>query len=220
MQYCADMKATIGTQFGDLLVIEEAGKNKHSHRLVTCLCSCGNTKTIAAASLEKGATTSCGCKRASRIGAANRKHGKYGTKVYYTWQTMLQRCRNPNHQSFKDYGAKGVDVCPEWETFERFLEDMGEPPTPEHSIDRIDPLGIYCKENCRWASSKEQANNKTSNRVLEIDGVAKTLGEWAEHFGIPYDRVRQRLNMGYEPLEALTAPLGRRRSQPGTPEAA
>lgn len=213
-EYTHKLKAIPGAIFGDLVVIEDAERTKHGHRAVLCRCSCGREKIIATNSLVRGLTKSCGCKQRTVTGNKNRKHGKYGTKVYHTWQTMIQRCSNQNSDSFTYYGAKGITVCDEWKRFEQFFSDMGDPPSEQYSIDRIDPRGNYCKENCRWSTSKEQANNKTNNRLITIHDETHTLAEWAEKFNIPYDRALKRLNMGYGPMEALTAPLGRRKQQP------
>jgi hypothetical protein len=80
--------------------------------------------------------------------------------MYRTWVGMLQRCTNPRHISYPRYGGRGISVCDEWRSFERFLADMGEKPSPAHSIDRINNFVGYSKNNCRWATSKEQAQNK------------------------------------------------------------
>ena len=84
---------------------------------------------------------------------------------------MLGRCGNPNDSAFKDYGGRGITVCDRWkESFENFLADMGERPSLEYSIDRIDVNGNYTPENCRWATSKEQARNRRDNRALNGGG--------------------------------------------------
>lgn len=121
----------------------------------------------------------------SRIG--NPTHGLYHTPENGIWRAMLARCRNPNSTAYHKYGARGIAVCERWHRFENFLADMGERPTPKHSIDRIDVLGNYEPGNCRWATPDEQARNKRRprNNSSGIAGVTfnKQLGKWRARIG-------------------------------------
>lgn len=112
--------------------------------------------------------------------------------TYTVWKDMRRRCNNPNRPEFKDYGGRGIAVCAEWFSYEQFHKDMGERPTKQHSIDRIDNNGDYEPINCRWANRKEQANNRRSNRTITIDGVTKNLTQWIEHYNLKPSTVRQR----------------------------
>jgi hypothetical protein len=119
------------------------------------------------------------------------------------WAKMRSRCNNPKCPGYINYGARGITVCDRWNhSFEAFLEDMGEPPKG-YTLDRIDVNKGYSKENCRWADSKQQANNRRSNVLLTIDGVTHTATEWAEINGLNPKTVRERLRRGWTPEEAL-----------------
>ena len=118
---------------------------------------------------------------------------------------MKARCHNQNSRRYSDYGGRGISVSEDWRnSFETFMKDMGEPPSLEHSIERIDNNGNYCKENCRWATRIEQANNKSNNRVIEFGGVSKTLQEWSRDTGIKRETIARRLNAGWEINHALS----------------
>jgi len=127
---------------------------------------------------------------------------------------MLQRCRNPNASGFHKYGAKGTKVCERWTSFEAFLEDMGEPPTSSLTLDRIDPFGGYEPGNCRWATMKEQQNNRTNNRHITFEGRTQTLQQWADETGLDRKTISTRIDhLGWPVSEALTlptAPLSRK----------
>lgn len=110
---------------------------------------------------------------------------------------MRQRCENPKRDNYKHYGGRGIVVCERWKTFENFLADMGERPTPKHSIDRIDVNGNYEKDNCKWSTVIEQRNNMTSNRWIVIDGERRTIGDWAKRAGIDERLIRIRLKRGH-----------------------
>jgi len=103
---------------------------------------------------------------------------------------MKRRCRR-----FYNYTSKGIVVCEEWNNFENFLKDMGERPEGM-TLDRIDNTKGYCKENCRWATPREQANNRSTNVVLEYKGESHTLAEWARLLGMKKNTISNRYGRG------------------------
>lgn len=120
------------------------------------------------------------------------------------WATMLRRCDNKTQDSYKIYGARGIKVCDEWKTFVGFYNDMGTSYKDGLSIDRINSDGNYCKENCRWATAKEQARNRCSNKLLTFNDQTKSLAEWAELTGQTYSTIKLRLRRGWSVARALT----------------
>jgi hypothetical protein len=110
------------------------------------------------------------------------KHNLSRTKIYNTWISMKDRCFNKNNRNYKNYGGRGITVCDEWrKSFLTFYNDMGKRPS-EKSLDRIDNNGNYCKNNCRWATPKEQNRNTRRNKKIEAFGKIKTIVEWSEEF--------------------------------------
>lgn len=132
---------------------------------------------------------------------------------YNAWQAMRARCLNPNHPAYKNYGGRGITVCDEWlgpGGKARFLADMGPRPSPEHSLDRINNDGPYCKDNCRWATQKQQCNNTRRNHRITIDGVTRTVTEWAEFRGLKLITLHFRLaRRGWSERDAVMLPVGR-----------
>ena len=180
----------IGLRFNRLLVESEAGVGSKGYEYL-CLCDCGNRKVISGSLIRRNKVQSCGCLRSETTAAKNTTHGSVGTPEYESWQGMKSRCTNKNQSSFVNYGGRGISYCKEWESFEKFLEDMG--PRPEgKTLDRIDNSLGYSKENCRWATVLEQAGNTRQVVKLTLNGVTMTMTEWAKATGIPYPTIQDR----------------------------
>lgn len=164
-----------------------------------CKCECGNVKLVAGDALKRGLTKSCGCLQ-REIGAqnaqANKTHGMEGTRTYRCWANMIQRCTNPKNSKWARYGARGISVCDKWKTFAGFFEDMGECPLT-FTIERKQNDANYTKENCCWLPHAKQARNRSNNRILNFNGVAKLAVEWAEVLGVSYGTLRMRLHRGW-----------------------
>lgn len=152
-----------GKKVGKLFVLNGTKREGKSQMYWKCLCDCGKQSEVDSWSLRKGRTKSCGCEWGKNL-PLQTKHGYYNSRTYHTWEGMKQRCQNPNATRYPAYGALGVTVCERWQTFENFLEDMGERPEGR-TLDRIDPFGNYEPSNCRWSTPKEQQQNQRRHRV-------------------------------------------------------
>lgn len=191
----------IGRRFGRLTVVAK-GENPTSSRVAywICKCDCGNiTKPISGTKLRCGETKSCGCYKNELLIERSTRHGLVHTRIHTIWSQMKDRCYNPHSSSYNHYGGRGITICDEWrnnlESFYKWAMENGY--TEDLSIDRIDVNGNYSPENCRWANNKLQCNNKRNNIVVEINGVSKTIAQWAEESGNKYRTVHARFNRGW-----------------------
>ncbi len=162
----------VGQRFGRLVVASRAASDARGEARWSCRCDCGGTKTTRGSLLRSGNATSCGCAQlesAKRSGASRRQHGHSFPRspTYRTWRAMLGRCESPGTNSFDQYGGAGVTVCQQWHDFEVFLKDMGERPAGK-TLDRIDNSKGYEPANCRWATPKEQAANRSNHKTRKV----------------------------------------------------
>lgn len=209
----------IGKKFGRLTVLKRMANDKHKKPMWLCKCDCGEEKIVLGLSLKSGNTKSCGCLQKEVVIKRSTKHGynKRGKryKIYNSWSDMIKRCTNPNVHNYNNYGGRGIKVCKRWQhSFANFFEDMGEPPTKKHSLDRIDNNKGYCKSNCRWATPKQQQTNKRNSRLKTYMGKTQCISIWAEEFGINYDILYARIfRYGWSIEKALTTPVRKRRQR-------
>lgn len=126
------------------------------------------------------------------------------TPTYLSWQRMKSRCTNPNDRDFPRYNRRGITLCERWHSFSNFLEDMGERPA-QTVLDRIDNNGNYEPSNCRWVSVQESCNNRSSNRLITIQGVTRSITEWCEVTGLGLTFM-SRIHRGWEPERAAAEP--------------
>lgn len=196
-----------GKKFGRLTVIERGEGRYGGSAFWVCRCDCGNTVTVDGANLRSGNSTSCGCFK--REHPARLRHGMSKTKLYGIWRAMKDRCQNPHTKFYKNYGGRGIAVCDEWKSPEKFFEWAKENGYAKGmTIDRIDVNGDYCPENCRWVSMEQQGNNKRNNVLFELDGKTQTLAQWCTELDCNYKTVYKRVFvLGWDFERAVKEPI-------------
>lgn len=206
-----------GQRFGRLTVIKRVENKTYpsGQKKVEwlCKCECGKETTVSSQCLLNGHTKSCGCTKGEFIRQKKATHKESNTKLYRIWQAMKRRCYNANTKDYKLYGSRGIAVCDEWfnsfEAFEKWAIVNGYDDTL--TIDRIDVNGNYEPSNCRWATPKEQANNKRNNHLLTYNNKTQTLQQWADEMNIKRSTILTRLNRGWSIERALTKPIIKRK---------
>lgn len=184
----------VGQKFGRWSVVGDEVKLGH-HYAYECECECGTRKIIRSYQLRSGKSLSCGCYRFERISETNTSHGMTNTPEFSSWSSMRERCYTNNRKDAASYYSKGITVCDRWrgkEGFTNFYKDMGKRPKGK-TLDRIDCNGNYTPENCRWATPKEQSNNRSSNVRIEFEGSTYSAAELGKRFGVHPDTIRWRL---------------------------
>ncbi len=197
--YKSDMKTLIGLRFGRLTVMQYEGMRNHL-AYWKCRCDCGNTKNVRAGHLKGGKINSCGC-----IVRTRKCVSVTSPLMYAVWRTMHARCYNPKNKAFRFYGARGIKVCERWSDIHNFLSDMGERPKG-HSIERINNEGDYTPENCKWATPIEQGSNTRNSHVITIDGISKTVSQWAHVSSVSRRAIGMRLEKGWPERAAIFTP--------------
>jgi hypothetical protein len=181
-----------GQVFGKWTVLGYAGRSS----LMThwwCQCTCGRIKRVQATALRNGGAKQCRFCFPRPI-----KHGLSASRTYTHWHSMISRCCYEKGFAFKHYGGRGITVCDRWrQDFAAFLQDMGDPPSPKHSLDRIDVNGNYEPGNCRWALPVEQANNKRTNHRVTLNNETHTMTEWSRIVGMAVGTISSRLKRGW-----------------------
>jgi hypothetical protein len=203
-----------GQRFGLLTVLRRDGSKPYGGKAYLCRCDCGTEKTVAADSLRRGITRSCGCAGVRGLVARSTKDGLYYHPLRRTYDGMKERCYRRTHVYFAYYGGRGIIVCDRWlkgeggkTGFECFLADMG-PRPPGHEIDRRDNDGNYEPGNCRWIPQERQAINRRNTVQLTFRGETKPLVTWAKDLGMSVHALRNRYYDGWTHDQILTTPVG------------
>lgn len=198
-----------GKRFGQLIAVSHEGRTEGGRAIWRFACDCGGQKIAEAANVKSGRTRSCGCaaQEQRKAAAQSQRHALSASEVpreRKAWEGMLRRCYSPKHPSFARYGGRGIAVCERWrESFAAFFADLG--PAPEGAtLERIDNAKDYAPDNCKWASRKEQANNRRSNRLLTHDGVTLNITQWADRLGWAKGTLASRLKYGWPVERVLT----------------
>lgn len=194
-----------GQQFGRWTVLTR-GPNQGRHICWLCQCVCGIQRIVSSTNLVQARSTSCGCLHREIVTT----HDASDSLEYQSWVAMKSRCYVKSNVGYRYYGGRGITVCNRWvSSFENFLSDMGTRPSPQHSLDRIDPDGHYSPSNCRWALRTTQDNNRRSNRFVTYNGRTQTVAQWSQELHIPKGSLTYRLNAGWSIEDAFTRPFAR-----------
>lgn len=206
----------VGNIYGRLTVIDQSddlvSRNGYHTVMWRCKCMCGNEVIVRGKCLTQGVTRSCGCFQREELAKRARKHGRQGTRLYAIWDSMRQRCNNPKHKSYNNYGGRGIRISPEWDDYSIFQQWATQggydelAPRGTYTLDRIDVDGDYCPSNCRWVNMRIQSNNKRDTIRLFYCGEYRTLSELAQMTNIDYQTLWRRYSRG-EHVDDIARPV-------------
>lgn len=196
----------VGQRFGRLQVLEMHRVSEPKSKIFwTCKCDCGNEVDVETVNLVHGSTKSCGCYRRDYMAKVACRHGYGRERIYKNFLNMHQRCENPNDNQFARYGARGITVCDQWKDFVVFYDwAISNGYQCGLTLDRIDVNGPYAPWNCRWATAFQQGNNRRNTIYITLNGVTKTISEWALTLDIPRQRIYIRHKRGLPPEQILS----------------
>lgn len=191
-----------GQRFGRLVALHHV-KTEGPKTYWLCRCDCGKETLVGYGELCSGNTKSCGClhdeRAAEHLRKLSKKHGMFGTRIYNIWSSMKKRCKTNPHYA-------NVKICDDWLSFEPFYNwAMVSGYSDELTIDRINVYGNYEPSNCRWATPKQQSDNKTTTVYLTVNGTTKTVTQWAEETGLKRATIKYRIHSGW-PEDRLLLP--------------
>ena len=209
-------------KFGKLLAVKRC-TNMSGKTAWECKCDCGNITFVTTSNLTCNRIRSCGCLKIKQLLERSTTHNQRHTVLYSVWRGLRQRCNNPKHASYHNYGGRGITVCEEWDkSFQAFYDwsyangystENQKDEKLKLTIDRIDNNGNYEPSNCRWVDRKTQTRNMRTTRFITFNGQNKSVSEWCEIYGIKLHTFNTRIRNGWSIEEALTKPIGSKKSK-------
>lgn len=211
-----------GVQFGYWVSLGRSGrtdqKGGKTYEAVRCVCGTEAERSVYGLVADK--TRSCGCKKGDLVSAGMVRHGhcvtkgphknQAGSSTYRSWHAARRRCSDASDKRWHRYGGRGISVCERWASFDNFLQDMGEKPTPKHQLDRINNDLGYFPDNCRWVLNIQNCNNTSKCRKIAAFGRTLTISEWAREIGCNPETIRARLDRGWPPEKAVSEPIDKK----------
>lgn len=184
-----------GQKFGRLTVLARVWRVNTSAAYWLCRCDCGTLRVVYGTNLTKGLSKSCGCLQKEIVTECNSSHGLSRSRIYRIWSNIKTNCHNPNSPNYAYSGAKGIDVCDEWQIFDSFYEwAMENGYADDLVLGRINKNKGYSPDNCIWVTYKTDCNNRSYNNNIEFRGEVHTLKEWSEKLDIPRNTLWMRMN--------------------------
>jgi len=200
-----------GTRSSRWLVLDYGHIKTPKNTYLNCKCDCGTIRLVRKLCFTSGQSQSCGCRTKEINKRLNTSHGLYYSPLYMIWRNMHGRCYDPENKRYKRYGARGIIVCERWHDLALFVADNQSMYKPGLTLDRKNNDGQYSPDNCRWATRIEQANNKSTNRLITYKGKTQNISQWADELSIPRSCLYLRISRRGWPVEkALTTPVGSR----------